>query len=421
MNGSSDTHQRCPSSFLKGIVLLAAVVLLSLTSTQNNFLSAKSIMESENDVPQEKIPRYDANYSLCIICQSKTAEALVQKPTIPEKLLNRIRERAKYGDQNYPDISGRLRDITCEELESEAATWHRTCYQNTVHAGMCSRAKERFEKRFGANIGIQECSTSQSTSTATFTRSHSAPYNKDACFFCDNGDLYKNPLHKVATQNAGCSLKEAVKRSGNELFIVKLNTALCQDDAHAIDIKYHKNCWSKHVTNVIRKHQNPSKSNQRKVDEAAAEVEFLTLVEDELLQGKALSMSTLQGSYIEILSANNVKSPECSRKKLKLLLEGGITDVEFHKPRCVNQPERVTVKNTRDRAVQMIDTTNDDTDGEMKILYDAACILRKAMSNAERWTFTGTLTHSRRRMPQGSPGRGRRMPQGSRGGGRRLP
>ena len=43
-----------------------------------------------------------------------------------------------------------------------------------------------------------------------------------------------------------------MKKEGDEKLHVKLSTAVDSRDAHAIDIKYHKNCWTKHVTNVLR-------------------------------------------------------------------------------------------------------------------------------------------------------------------------
>ena len=56
-------------------------------------------------------------------------------------------------------------------------------------------------------------------------------------FFCDNGATYKDPLHQIATENAGRGLEEAIKQWGNEKLAVKLKTAINPEDVHAIDIK----------------------------------------------------------------------------------------------------------------------------------------------------------------------------------------
>jgi len=57
---------------------------------------------------------------------------------------------------------------------------------------------------------------------------------------------------------------------------VKLSTSVDSKDAHAIDIKY-KNCWTKHVTNVLRK---PSATTTiEQASEVAAKIEFVSMTE----------------------------------------------------------------------------------------------------------------------------------------------
>lgn len=80
-------------------------------------------------------------------------------------------------------------------------------------------------------------------------------------FDCEGG--YPQPLHTVRTLSAGSSLDAAVKKEGDEKLHVKLSTAVDSRDAHAIEIKYHKNCWTKHVTNVLRKHSTTTNSSKQ--------------------------------------------------------------------------------------------------------------------------------------------------------------
>jgi len=75
------------------------------------------------------------NYSLCIICQKETGEELVDNPSSHHKVLEYVKERALYRDNNYPDIWHRLKDLTSDVLKSNSSTWHRKCYQDTVHTG----------------------------------------------------------------------------------------------------------------------------------------------------------------------------------------------------------------------------------------------------------------------------------------------
>ena len=78
----------------------------------------------------------------------------------------------------------------------------------------------------------------------------------------------------------------------------------------------------------------------------------------------------------------------CSRPKLKKLLQRKIPDVELHKAKYANEPERASIKCTRDAAIQL---TENRTDADMKALYDAASVLRRAISKAHHWSFSGSL------------------------------
>lgn len=88
--------------------------------------------------PLAKKARYNevvSNYALCILCQRKSNEELVDNPQSHTKVLAFVKERASYNDSIYPDIWDRLKDVSPDILKSNSASWHRTCYQNTVHAG----------------------------------------------------------------------------------------------------------------------------------------------------------------------------------------------------------------------------------------------------------------------------------------------
>ena len=188
-------------------------------------------------------------------------------------------------------------------------------------------------------------------------------------------------MHNVSTFSAGESLNEAINLSENDVLRVKLSTAVDATDAHAIDIKYHKNCWVRNVTNVIKKASFSKNSSSDLVSEAAARIEFLAMTQTALREGEILTMSELQNMFEEVLRVNDVQKATCSRKALKLLLLSEISDIEFHKPKRLNEAERVTIKETRDEAIQW----------KMKVLFEDAATLRKAIHKSKRWEFTGTL------------------------------
>ena len=81
----------------------------------------------------------------------------------------------------------------------------------------------------------------------------------------------------------------------------------------------------------------------------------------------------------------------CSRKAIKKLIQAEIEDVEFHKPKRVNESEMDSIKESRDVAIQLSETANEDCTSNMKTLYDAAVLLRKSINNCKKWVFTGSL------------------------------
>ena len=82
-------------------------------------------------------------------------------------------------------------------------------------------------------------------SAAPYTRSSTRPLNKDMCFFCQTDNDQK--LFTVRTGNAGQSLKQAVQASSDPELKTRYSSCIADGDAHAMDIQYHKACWTKHV------------------------------------------------------------------------------------------------------------------------------------------------------------------------------
>lgn len=230
------------------------------------------------------------------------------------------------------------------------------------------------------------------TNQGLLTRSKTVPYDSNLCFFCEEKAKYQNPLHLVSTSSAGSSLDNAVKQSKDPKLLVKLSTALDSTDAHAIDIKYHKSCWAKHVSGVLRKTIKDDEERSR--SETAAKLEFLNLTQAALDSGEILNMAQLEQAFDSISNENN--SPKTlSRRSVKELIQKEIKGVEFHKPTRANEPERVSVKQCRDAAIHIVESTA-DSDESMKTLFDAASILRKAINRSEKWVFSGsldTMTH----------------------------
>jgi len=282
------------------------------------------------------------NFKRCIVCQCIKEEELVENPSSHKKLVAAIKERASYGDLRYSEVWSSLEKLSPQELELKQTSWHRRCYQDATHTGMLKRAKERYERELADpdESRRKSCNAKESEAIYQLTRSKTTPYNRDVCFFCEGTAGYRETLRTVSTMSAGQSLHDAIELSGNDKLRVKLSTAVNVTDAHAIDIKYHKK-----------------------------------------MLGKQCIKCTPQAYSCD---------QTYSRKMLKQLIQSDISGVKFHKPKRVNESERVKIKETRDAAIQLSEDVRDMRD-DMKTLYDAALLLRKAINRSTKWVFDGSL------------------------------
>ena len=64
---------------------------------------------------------------LCIICQKKKNENLVEKPEAYENVRLSIEEWSKYGNLQYTEAWNKLRFTSLQELKDGRASWHRSC------------------------------------------------------------------------------------------------------------------------------------------------------------------------------------------------------------------------------------------------------------------------------------------------------
>ena len=222
-----------------------------------------SAMHESSDQPAVDRPRMNEDSFLCLICLGGGGDGdpLVASPKESSltKLLECVHLRGNLGDKNCPAISRRLQNLDSTRLSS--TSYHRRCYQETINPNDIARAKKRHEKAVSlksaecipAKIGRPSQSTVVSTSTydeemtvQPRTRSMNEQFNKELCFFCQvSNDTAK--LHEVCTFNAGRKLRDAVAASNNDRWKIQLSAAVDVSDARAIDVKYHLQCWVRHV------------------------------------------------------------------------------------------------------------------------------------------------------------------------------
>ena len=202
-----------------------------------------------------------------------------------------------------------------------------------------------------------------------------------ALLFCEQGSGQKESLHSVSTTSTGNSIRTAVQVLGDARLQTKLSTAIDANDA--IDIKYHKNCYLKNVTNVLRRLESSSDQDSGK---SAAKVEFLDITRVALREGKPLNMAELEAMFTSILLENDVADPSCSRKALKQFISSEIPEAEFHRPKRMNESKRLTSKEIRDKSIMLLEEAV-SKDDSMKAMYDVAAILRKCINESKKWVF----------------------------------
>ena len=300
--------------------------------------------------------------------------------------MNFVEEWAKCGTVKYYEAWSKLRQISAKNLKENCSSWHQSCYKKSTSLRY---AKER--ELLGPNESRRKSSGMGQRSTST--QSQTSPLNKDACFFCDSQGGYRETLFNVRTLSGGYSLRRAVAMAGNKRLQVKLNTAIAANNAHAIDVKYHRNCWLTNVTNVLRKPTSSVESTPSFVYEIAAKIEFLAMTELTLRNGEIIYISDLQSAYELVREENNVDSTSVQKKALKQLLLNELSPygIEFHRPKHANEPELVSLKKARDNAIRNAKQQADIEDDDVKVLFEAASVLRKAIKNCKKWEFTGTL------------------------------
>ena len=185
------------------------------------------------------------------MCQTETEEELVMVPTSHEKVLNLIRERAGYGDGNFPEISRRLGNVTHNTLELYWATWQRKCDQDTVHVGMCKRPRNATRRNCHTRVTWKPHPASQWECGL-----HSLSVSPHTFMSCVSSVKRREPMLTLFTrlpiQVLAQLSRKPYRRLGMTDFMsyILLCTAINPEDAHSIDIRYHKRCWATHVTDI---------------------------------------------------------------------------------------------------------------------------------------------------------------------------
>ena len=319
---------------------------------------------------------------LCLLCQTQSSEALTLNPTDSsyEKLVECVTKRSLWGDEKCISIKRYFGDeFSINNLKSRNVRWHRTCYQLITHKQVCDKLQKKYTEclqRKEYEKEENEKSGPSQQQRVIVTRAQVPVYEKSKCFFCDQGNTYKEKLCKVATDNAGSNLSKAVKLSQNETFRIRLNAAVNPTDAHAIDLMYLCKCWAMHVTNVLRKEKMIEDGDEieSSIAHTASLIDFISALSEPLAEGKVFDIGTLEEAHKSVCFVNGVSEDKMNRKQLKKAIEVELSKegIEFTRPTRVNEPHRVSMKCTRDALLKNVENESVSMNRELSILYEAA-------------------------------------------------
>lgn len=337
------------------------------------------------------------NWKQCILCQ-KDGENVVSNPRIDSYkcLINAVQERASLHDGEFVKVNQRLKDCTGDILQKQKAVWHRACYSSATNKAHIQRAKDRHQlslssgshtprepgrrslKRKSSDAG----DPSPCASSIPFTRSSTRPLDKDLCFFCQEDDMQK--LFNVRTENAGNALKEAVEISNNPVLKTRYSTTISPGDAHAIDVKYHKACWTEHVFHVLR-HESVKKSMENDhTMQNACFIELINLIDLHTKNKEYLSMEDIDITYINLLGGRKALEnhyPVFTRQWLKERILTELPNVKSVLQRNRRCPSLLYCPQACE--ADMVESAITAVDGmdNMRIIYKAAQLIRKQIED----------------------------------------
>lgn len=350
--------------------------------------------------------------SKCFLCNDMSDEKTVASPSSSSYLVlcDALTKLAEWNNEDACKALKRIDNVcTPEHLRQIDAHWHLSCYKQVTHKKTLAIQQNKFRRGEegkppdGSLVTQQDdyASMSGNTSKIPLTRSNTPMYSKEKCFFCDLDGIIGNRLRHVSCDSAGESLRRAVELSRNDVYRIRLSETISPGDAHAIDVLYHKSCWTKNVINVLRSKEDEMKQESRNASVAASELEFIDVIEEYLNDGNVSNMSELYTTYLNVCSSNglNVDTVRTlSKKELKKLIQTEIPGAIFTSAKQRNASERVSIEATRDAAMWKLEEESDES--QLKLLLRAALAIRSICDKTEKWKFQGALDFSEFDVPE---------------------
>ena len=106
--------------------------------------------------------------------------------------------------------------------------------------------------------------------------------------------------------NSGKAIRKAIEISHDLVLMTRLSSAISPHDAHAIDVKYHKLCWTQHMFHVLRDDaSDKAKSTTAKLPmQMSCLIELINLVDLQTQNKAYLPMDEIEETYMSMLDGS---------------------------------------------------------------------------------------------------------------------
>lgn len=297
-----------------------------------------------------------------------------------QKLLEKIEERAKYGDQKYVDCLEKIREVDKDQI-----IYHLECYKSTTNKTEIDRCRKRFENKAETPREDRRNEVDAvNDKTVKTLRSNSTTYDKTRCIICQDPG---GKLRTVQYIKTGERMLEVARKLPEPQFFLRMNNISSASDAVANDVKYHLTCWIKAQRCVAT----PSMEVQdiEDVNRVLADIEIVNMVEQVIHEtNNVADMNSLNTTYNNLLD-NRRGEQQNYKKYLKRLLEENIPDIVFSRPPSRTQAERVCSSTICGDAVNKSYSNSSE---EYSALFEAAKLVRRKILVQEKWQFTGDFS-----------------------------
>lgn len=182
-------------------------------------------------------------------------------------------------------------------LHSHAAVYHKNC-RSACNEQKVQRAQEAQDK---VTVGVDDdVFMSLSPKKLRSSGPSETDTKKDICIIClhSDGELQRDPPHKVRSMDADTHMKEWSKATNNFLLHARLVTKAA--DSHAADLIYHLNCYTKlrYDATLANKPASETMPNLPVYDPLVTAQLVVYMIES---KGEVFNLATLKKLYLQRL------------------------------------------------------------------------------------------------------------------------